>query len=87
MTPLKVVGRMALTNYVFQSVTGIFLFYSMGLGLYGTISPAVSMLIALIIFTIQIALSHVWMELFRYGPLEWLWRIGTYMKLVPILKK
>ncbi|RWZ55187.1 DUF418 domain-containing protein [Halobacillus fulvus] len=78
--PLSWVGRMSLSNYIFQSLFSFILFYSVGFGLYGEVSPLFSMLIVLTVFTIQIALSKLWLKSFRYGPLEWLWRTLTYGK-------
>lgn len=76
--PLTHVGRMALTNYLFQSVFSFFLYYSIGIGLYGNIRPIWSVLITVIVFLMQIAGSSWWMKHFKYGPFEWLWRSLTY---------
>lgn len=74
------VGRMALTNYLFQSVFSFFLYYSVGFGLYGQIRPIWSVLITLSVFMVQIAASFWWMKRFKYGPFEWVWRSLTYGK-------
>ncbi|MCM3741080.1 DUF418 domain-containing protein [Oceanobacillus luteolus] len=76
--PLQYVGRMALSNYILQSVVCFLLFYGVGLGLYHSVTPAVSVLIALIIFGLQIILSKWWLLRFRFGPLEWVWRSLNY---------
>ena len=76
--PLAAVGRMALTNYLVQSVMFTLTFYGYGGGLYGEVSPAWSILLALIIFPLQMMLSHWWLRRFRYGPVEWGWRCLTY---------
>lgn len=73
-------GRMALTNYVTQSVLGTCLFFGWGLGLLGDIGVALALLIGQGIFLIQVGFSHLWLRYFRYGPLEWLWRSGTYLR-------
>ncbi len=71
-------GRMALSNYISQSLIGVLLFYGLGLGL-GTSFGLVSIeLTALIVFLVQIACSTLWLRQFRFGLLEWLWRILTY---------
>ena len=75
---LAAVGRMALTNYLVQSVMFTLTFYGYGGGLYGQVSPAWSILLALIIFPLQMMLSHWWLRRFRYGPAEWVWRCLTY---------
>ena len=80
-------GRMALTNYITQSLIGIFLFYGIGLG-WGTRLGLVHIeLIAVGVFFLQVILSHVWLRCFRFGPLEWLWRMLTYGKWFSILAK
>lgn len=82
------VGKLALSNYIFQSLISTFLFYSYGLGLFGTISYTECALIVMVIFLIQLIFSRVWLNHFRMGPLEWLWRRGTYGKIPNIkLKK
>lgn len=71
---LSDVGRMALTNYIVQSVIGTFIFYGWGLGLFGSVNRATQLLFVLGIWIFQIFFSVWWMARFRYGPLEWLWR-------------
>jgi uncharacterized protein len=77
-------GRMALTNYIMQSVILSFVFYSYGAGLYGTVPRASQMLLVIGILAIQIAYSKWWMAHFRFGPLEWVWRSATYKSLQPM---
>ena len=84
--PLAVVGRMALTNYLFQSAICAVLFWPMGFGLAGTVRPVGQAGIATLIFLGQVLLSAVWLRYFRYGPLEWLWRAFTYLRW-PTLRK
>lgn len=79
-------GRMALTCYIGQSLTGIFLFYGIGLGLGMSFGLVHIELIALCVFIIQIVLCRIWFLFFRFGPLEWLWRLATYVHYFPILK-
>lgn len=74
---LAPVGKMALSNYILQSVIMGFVFFGYGLGLYAKTSPSETVLIALAIFTIQIPLSRWWMNRHTYGPLEWLLRAFT----------
>jgi uncharacterized protein len=71
-------GRMALTNYLSQTVIGIALFYGIGLAIGGKTGPAVYVLAAFMVFTMQIFWSHLWFKRFEFGPLEWLWRYATY---------
>ncbi|HEX2081840.1 MAG TPA: DUF418 domain-containing protein, partial [Longimicrobium sp.] len=70
------VGRMALTNYLAQTVICVLIFY--GGGLVGRIGPAGAVGIALVVFTAQLAWSPWWLARFRFGPAEWLWRSLTY---------
>ena len=79
-------GRMALTNYVLQSVIGTFIFFGWGLGYLGQIRYSYLFLMGLLIITIQSLLSKYWLKRFKYGPLEWLWRSATYMKWQPFLR-
>lgn len=79
-------GRMALTNYVLQSVIGTFIFFGWGLGYLGQIRYSYLFLMGLLIITIQSLLSKYWLKRFKYGPLEWLWRSATDMKWQPFLR-
>ncbi|MER7246492.1 DUF418 domain-containing protein [Kribbella sp. NPDC000426] len=63
-------GRMALSNYLGQSVATLLLFTGVGLGLVGQVSPLETMGFAVGIFVLQVILSHVWLGNFRYGPVE-----------------
>jgi uncharacterized protein len=80
MSPLASVGRMALSNYLMQSVIATTLFYGYAFGFYYRIGPAIGLLIALAIYAAQVAYSAWWMGRFRFGPVEWLWRTLTYGK-------
>lgn len=67
-------GRIALTNYLGQSVMGLLLFTGLGLGLAGRFSPLATTAAALLVFVLQLAVSAVWLRRFRYGPAEWFLR-------------
>ena len=84
LSPLAAVGRMALSNYLFQSIVCTMIFYSYGLGLYGQVGPALGVGLAVVIYAIQIPLSQWWLGRFKFGPAEWLWRTLTYGKLQPM---
>jgi uncharacterized protein len=81
------VGKMALTSYIMQTLFGLLLFYGAGLGLYGKTSPGHNYLIGIAFFFIQVGFSAAWLRYFNYGPLEWLWRSGTYLKWQPLIRK
>lgn len=85
--PIAPAGRMALTNYVGQSLACGLIFHGYGLGLYGSVPPSTSMAIALGIWLAQLALSAAWLMVFRWGPLEWIWRCLGYARVQPILRR
>ncbi|MEL6534141.1 MAG: DUF418 domain-containing protein [Bacteroidota bacterium] len=78
---LATVGRMALSNYLLQSLIAAFLFY--GLGLFGEVSRVGQLLIVLGVWGLQLAYSPWWMARFHYGPFEWAWRSLTQGKRQP----
>jgi uncharacterized protein len=80
---LAPVGRMALTNYLGQSVICIFIFYGVGLGWYGRVGPTAALGITIAVFAAQAALSAWWLQRFRFGPAEWVWRSLTYGRRQP----
>jgi uncharacterized protein len=84
---LAPVGRMALTNYLLQTVICVLIFYGFGLGLFGKIGAAAATLLAFGIFLFQIALSTIWLKYFQYGWFEWLWRQLTYGKRLPLTRQ
>lgn len=86
MQKLESYGRMGLTNYILQSVLGVLVFYGYGLGLHQQMGVFFSVAICLAYTVIQIYLSHYWLQRFKYGPVEWLWRSGTYLKWQPLLR-
>jgi uncharacterized protein len=81
---LSPMGRMALTNYLAQSLICTTLFYGYGLGWFGRVGPALGLLITVVIFALQIPLSMWWLRRFRFGPFEWLWRTLTYGAVQPL---
>ncbi len=74
-------GRMACTNYIFQSVFGILIFYGIGLGLGAKVNLLQTEVIALAVYAFQLVFSTAWMKRFRFGPIEWVWRMLTYGKV------
>ncbi len=86
LSPLASVGKMALTSYLMQTLFGLLLFFSFGLGLFTQTTPAINTLISFCIFGLQIIFSHCWLQRFHYGPIEWLWRSATYLKPQKMLK-
>ena len=76
--PFVAVGRMALSNYLLQSLICTTLFYSWGFGLYGRVNPLFGFVPTVVIYAAQVALSVWWLRHFTSGPMEWLWRRLTY---------
>jgi uncharacterized protein len=76
------IGRMALTNYLLQTVICTSLFFGFGFGLYGRVGASQTTLIALAVFTIQVIFSRLWLLRFNFGPVEWLWRVATYWRIL-----
>lgn len=77
---LAPLGRMALTNYIMQSIIGITIFYGIGFGLYGQLPLYQVLIIAIIILIFQIQFSKYWLKKHDFGPLEWIWRRLSYGK-------
>ena len=77
--PIAVVGRMPLSNYLLQTLMATFIFYGWGLGYWNRGTPATwfALAVALYLF-VQIPLSALWMSRFKYGPMEYVWRLLTY---------
>jgi uncharacterized protein len=81
---LKPVGRMALTNYIFQSLICVFIFYNFGLNLIGQLGLVYVVCIAIGVLVFEIILSNLWLHYFTFGPLEWVWRSLTYRRRIMI---
>jgi uncharacterized protein len=65
------VGRMALSNYLLQTVICTTIFYGHGFGLFGQIERAGQLAIMIGIWTFQLVASSVWLSYFASGPVEW----------------
>ena len=77
-------GRMALTNYLGQSVVCTLVFYHYGLGYFERLPRAWQVPFAVALFVVQVLLSRWWLARFRFGPMEWLWRAATYLRWPPM---
>lgn len=71
-------GRMAFTNYVAQSLIFGFVFYGYGLGLFGQLRVSTALAVGIAVYVAQVLFSRWWLNLYRFGPLEWLWRSLMY---------
>jgi len=79
---VRAVGRMALTNYLTQTIMGLVVLGAV-IGV-GELGRAEIFVFILAVWAVQLAWSEPWLERFRFGPFEWLWRVATYRKLQPI---
>jgi uncharacterized protein len=82
---LALVGRMAFSNYLFQTI--VFVCIVRFFHVYGTISLAMGTVICIILLAFQVWISRWWLSRFAYGPLEWGWRCLTYLQKVPLRKE
>jgi uncharacterized protein len=80
MRPIGAAGRMAFTNYVLQAVTIWYLAKPLGIKWH----EATYVVVWIVFATVIVLLSNLWLARFRYGPLEWLWRMATYAKREPL---
>jgi uncharacterized protein len=80
-------GRMALTNYLLQTLFGILIFYGVGFGLGATMGLTYVIIIAFAVYLFEVLFSHLWLSYFQYGPMEWMWRQLTYGKRLYIKKQ
>ena len=71
-------GRMALTNYLTQTVAGIGVFYGIGFGLAGRLSYTATYAYVVVLFVAQVLFSRWWLARHAQGPMEALWRRLTY---------
>ncbi|MCB9857937.1 MAG: DUF418 domain-containing protein [Phycisphaerales bacterium] len=87
LAPFAAAGRMALTNYIGQSVLCGLIFYSYGMGLIGRLRFSMVLLIVCCVFAFQVVVSAIWLRHFLFGPLEWLWRSLTYARRQPMRRR
>jgi uncharacterized protein len=86
--PFAATGRMAFTNYITQTLIMTFIFVGTpGLGLFGTVERVDQAKLVLLVWAMQLIWSPLWLSVFRFGPLEWLWRSLTYKQAQPLLKR
>ncbi|QDQ02935.1 DUF418 domain-containing protein [Lysinibacillus fusiformis] len=85
LSPLKDYGRIALTNYLGQ--TALILLIGHTFQLISNINLISSLWICIGIYILQLLFTKIWLKYFRFGPIEWLWRMGTYWTVPPLLKR
>jgi uncharacterized protein len=78
--PVAAVGRMALSNYLLQSVICTTIFYGHGFGLFGRVDRAGQFAFVLGIWAFQLLASSAWLGYFAVGPVEWVIRWFVYRR-------
>ena len=81
-SPLAPIGRMALTNYLLQAM--IIVPLCLAFGWFDTFTPTRSFLLAFAVFAFELPFSFWWLQRFRFGPAEWVWRLLTYGRVPPL---
>jgi uncharacterized protein len=76
------VGKMALSNYLIQTILGTTIFYGIGFGLGGKFGYTLIIGVSVIIFSLQVFFSKRWLKSHKFGPMEWIWRQLTYGKRI-----
>ena len=84
---LASLGKMALTIYLLQTLLGLLLFYQFGLELFDRTSPAINVVMGLVIFFFQLKFAQWWLKNYRQGPVEWIWKSLTYFTFSKISKR
>jgi len=78
------VGQMALSNYLFTSISCSLLFNGFGLGYYGKVEYYLLFPIVLCVWILNLTFSPIWLRYYQFGPMEWVWRSLTYWKRQPM---
>lgn len=78
--PFQASGRVAMSNYLTQSLVMTTLFYPYGLGWRGHLGAAGALTVALVLGLLQLPLSALWLRRFAFGPVEALVRWAVYGK-------
>lgn len=80
-SPLRSYGKMSLSNYIFQSIIGAFIYYPIGLNLAPICGTTVSIAIGFLTFFVQVEISKWWLRHHKQGPFEALWHKLTWLSL------
>ena len=81
------VGKLALTNYLLQSLFLSIFFYGYGMGYYGRLGQFRLYFLVAEICLVQVVFSVLWMRYFHTGPAEWLLRSLMYKRKIPFSRK
>ena len=80
---LRAVGRMALTNYLAQTVLGVLVLTTL-LGDVDFVNRSAVLVFVFVVWALQLWWSQAWLSSFLFGPAEWLWRVATYRNGQPL---
>jgi len=83
---VRAAGRAAFSNYLGTSVVMMVVFHGWGLGLFGELNRPQLYIVVVLACVLMLAWSKPWLDRFRYGPLEWLWRCLTYRRVFALRK-
>jgi uncharacterized protein len=83
---IRAAGRAAFTNYLGTSVLMMLVFHGWALGLFGELNRPQLYIVVALAWVVMLAWSKSWLDRYRYGPLEWLWRCLTYRQVFPLRK-
>jgi uncharacterized protein len=83
---VRAAGRAAFTNYLGTSVVMMLVFHGWALGLFGQLNRPQLYIVVVLAWVLMLAWSKPWLDRYRYGPLEWLWRCLTYRQVFPLKK-
>ncbi len=83
---LRAVGRMALTNYLTQTMLGV-LVLTVLLGDVDAVNRSAVLAFVLGVWALQLWWSQAWLGSFLFGPAEWLWRVATYRSGQPLRRR
>ncbi len=81
---ISAAGRAAFTNYLGTSLLMLLVFHGWAGGLFGLLGRTELYLVMLATWLVMLAWSRPWLERYRFGPLEWLWRCLTYWRCLPL---
>jgi uncharacterized protein len=81
---LGAVGRMAFSCYIAETLIATTIFYGHGFGLFGSVDRVGQIVATVCIWTVLLVAAPIWLQRFRFGPLEWLWRTLTYGRVEPL---
>jgi uncharacterized protein len=80
---LAAVGKMALTNYLMQTIICNTIFLGFGFGMFGKLQRYELYYVVIAVWIVQLLYSPIWLKYFKYGPAEWVWRSLSYIKIQP----